>query len=61
MNTLKQAALSIISFITLGVLLFSFATISLTVLGIAGVLAAATALARPLLPKAPRKPCIIDA
>jgi hypothetical protein len=61
METLKQAALFVISFITFGVLLFSFATISLVALGIAGVLAAAGFLARPLLPKAPRKPCIIDA
>jgi len=60
MNTLKKAALFTLGIVSFGFLLFSFATIGLTVLGITSVLVIIGFLARPLLPKGPRKPCIID-
>ena len=60
MNTLKKAALLTLGVVTLGFILFSFATIGLTVLGIAAVLAIVGFLARPLLPKVARGPVIID-
>lgn len=60
MNTLKKAALSTLGIVTFGFILFSFATIGLTVLSIAAVLAIVGFLARPLLPKVRRKPVIID-
>lgn len=61
MNTLKKIALFTLGIVTFGFMLFSFATIGITVLSIAAVLAIIGFLARPLLPKAPRKPVIIDA
>ena len=60
MNRFKKAALFALGTVAFGFILFSFATIGLTILGIAAVLAIVGFLARPLLPKAPRKPCIID-
>lgn len=60
MNTLKKAALFTLGIVTLGFILFSFATIGLTVLSVAAVLAIVGFLARPLLPRITGKPVIID-
>ncbi|MGB0845450.1 MAG: hypothetical protein ACPGSM_01950 [Thiolinea sp.] len=60
MNTLKKAVLFTLGLVTFGFILFSFATIGLTVLSIAAVLVIVGFLARPLLPKVARKPVIID-
>lgn len=50
MNTLKKAALLTLGIVAFGFMLFSFATIGLTVLGIASVLVIVGFLARPFLP-----------
>ena len=60
MDTLKKAALFTLGMVVFGFMLFSFATIGLTVLGIAAVLVIVGFLARPLLPKVTRGPVIID-
>ncbi len=60
MNTLKKTALLALGIVAFGFLLFSFATIGLTILGIAAVLAIVGFLIRPLLPKVKRGPVIID-
>ena len=60
MDTLKKAVLFTLGIVTFGFILFSFATIGLTVLSVAAVLVIVGFLARPFLPKVARKPVIID-
>jgi hypothetical protein len=60
MDTFKRIALLSLGIVAAGFMLFSFATIGLVVLGISAVLVVVGLLARPFLPKGPRKPIIID-
>ena len=61
MDTLKRATILILAMVALGLMIFSFATIGLAILGLTAVLVVIGLLARPFLPKGPRKPIIIDA
>ena len=60
MNTFKRIALLSLGVVAAGFMVFGFATIGLAVLGITAVLVVVGLLARPFLPKGPRKPIIID-
>ncbi|RVU83505.1 hypothetical protein EOL70_15825 [Leucothrix sargassi] len=60
MNKFKRIALMVLGAIATGFLVFSAATIGLFMLGVGATLTVIALLARPFLPKAPRKPCIID-
>ena len=60
MNNFKKAALMTLGTIAMGLMIFSFATIGLVILGVAATLTVIGLIARPFLPKGPRKPVIID-
>ena len=60
MNKFKQAALIALGAIATGFMVFSAAMIGLFMLGVGATLAVIALVARPFLPKVPRKPCIID-
>ena len=60
MSKFKQIALTSLGALTAGFIVFSAATIGLFILGAGAVVAIIGLVAQPFLPKAPRKPCIID-
>ena len=60
MNNFKKAALIALGTVATGFMIFSAATIGLVVLGAAMALTVVGFLAKPFLPKGPRKPVIID-
>lgn len=60
MNNFKKAALIALGTVATGFMVFSFATIGLVILGAAAALAIIGFIAKPFLPKGPRKPVIID-
>lgn len=60
MNNVKKAALMALGTIAMGLMIFSFATIGFVILGVTATLTVIGLIARPFLPKAPRKPVIID-